>query len=154
MDDSYLDVSRNEAIMEGNRFLIEGLRERVSTGLRERVSTGLRVSTSLRERVSIMFRESTGLKRGWMERVSTGLRVSLIAGLKAFPHQAKAKIFFNVCRLYFWSLPIVLWSFSLSRSLLLGVNKSLGRGRVWGSGWVQGSCHLYHITEILLLVRN
>ena len=41
MDDSYLDVSRNEAIMEGNRFLIEGLRERVSTGLM--VSTGLKV---------------------------------------------------------------------------------------------------------------
>ncbi len=31
MDDSYIDVTRNEAIMEGNRFLIEGLRERVST---------------------------------------------------------------------------------------------------------------------------
>ena len=38
MDDSYLDVSRNEAIMEGNRFLIEGLRERVSTGLRDRLT--------------------------------------------------------------------------------------------------------------------
>ena len=63
MDDSYLDVSRNEAIMEGNRFLIEGLRERVSTGLRVRVHRE-RVSSGLRVRVSIRFREITVLKRG------------------------------------------------------------------------------------------
>ena len=71
MDDSYLDVSRNEAIMEGNRFLIEGLRERVSTGLRVRVHRE-RVSTGLKERVS------SGLR----ERVSSGLRVRVSMGLR------------------------------------------------------------------------
>ena len=50
-------------------------------------------------------------------------------GIKTWPHQAKAnakaKLFFDVCALFFSSLPIVLWSFSPSRSLSLGVNRPL-----------------------------
>ena len=55
--------------------------------------------------------------------------VVLLFSLKACPHQAKAnakaKIFFDVSRLFFWSL--VLWSLTLSRLLSLGVNRPLDR---------------------------
>ena len=55
--------------------------------------------------------------------------VVLLLSLKACPHQAKAnakaKIFFDVSRLFFWSL--VLWSLSLSRLLSLGLNRPLDR---------------------------
>ena len=57
-----------------------------------------------------------------------GLRLRLVT-VKTCPHQAKvnakAKIFFDVCRYFFFlSQPIVLWSFLLSRSL--NVNRLLG----------------------------
>ena len=46
--------------------------------------------------------------------------------IRVYSHQAKvnvkAKKFFDVSNFFLWSLPIVLWSFSLSRSLSLGVH--------------------------------
>ena len=59
------------------------------------------------------------------------LFTTLTTCFKQCPHQAKAnakaKIFFDVCRFVLWSLPTVPWSFSLSRSFSLGVGRTLVR---------------------------
>ena len=63
----------------------------------------------------------------WEDRASELIMVRCSAGVKAHSHQAKekAKNFFDVCQVFLWSLPLVLWSFSLSLSLSLGVNGPL-----------------------------
>ena len=45
--------------------------------------------------------------------------------LRVHSHCAKAKIFFDVWIFFLWSIPTVLWSFSLSLLLSLGVNRDL-----------------------------